>query len=149
MKSKRQEKILEVIDKYNIDTQDELLKRLSDMGVEATQATISRDIKELKLIKVATPDSKYKYAVATPGEFKASAKFSNIISETLVNVDYAGNQIVLKTYSGMANAAAAAIDAMGWNEILGTIAGDDTILIIARDAHMAEELVSRFKVILG
>ena len=64
-------------------------------------------------------------------------------------MDYAGNQIVLKTYSGMANAAAAAIDAMGWNEILGTIAGDDTILIIARDAHMAEELVSRFKVILG
>jgi len=148
VKYKRHSKIIEIIGSNNIETQDELIAKLRESGFDVTQATVSRDIKELRIVKVATDDDCYKYAVSSGDELRISAKYRNIIRETIVKVDYANNLIVLKTYSGMAQAAAAAIDGMGWREILGTIAGDDNILVIMRNNEMAESFVKRFKEIL-
>ncbi len=148
MKYKRHNKIIEIINEYNIETQDELIAKLKKAGFEVTQATVSRDIRDLKLVKVATEDHKYKYALSARDEMRISAKYRNIIRETVVKVDYANNFVVLKTYSGMAQAAAAAIDGMGWNEIVGTIAGDDNIFVLMRDVETALELVGKFRHIL-
>lgn len=148
MKYKRHNKIIEIINEYNIETQDELIVKLKECGFEVTQATISRDIRDLKLVKVATNGHSYKYALSTHDEMRISAKYRNIIRETVVKVDYANNFVVLKTYSGMAQAAAAAIDGMGWNEIVGTIAGDDNIFVLMRDLETALEFVSKFRRIL-
>lgn len=135
MKYKRQAKILELIGKYDIETQDDLAERLAESGFETTQATISRDIKQLKIFKSLTTDNKYKYTArgafeSDSKEHKTDAKFYNILQETITKIDTAKNLIVVKTYSGMAQAAAAAIDAIDYPEIVGTIAGDDTILLV-------------------
>ena len=145
MKQKRHSKIIEIISKYDIDTQDELIARLRESGFDVTQATISRDIRELKLVKISTPDRRYKYALSPHDDIHISAKYRNIMRETIIHVDYANNFVVLRTYAGMAQAAAAAIDGMGWNEIVGTIAGDDTIFVLMRDAGNAVEFAERLK----
>lgn len=151
MKYKRHNRIVELINDYNIDTQEELIRMLARSGYTVTQATISRDIKELGLIKIPTKDNNYKYSLPTDSNeesIKISAKYRNIIKETVTKVDFAENLVVLHTYSGMANAAGAAIDGMGWNEVLGTVAGDDTILIIMRNAERAREFTGRLDDIL-
>lgn len=137
MKYKRQKKILELIAEYDIETQDDLIERLRESGYDVTQATVSRDIRELKLVKTAMPDRRYRYEVAQYEGIEISTKYRNIIKETVIKVDYVGNTVVLRTYTGMAQAAAAAVDGMGWDEIVGTLAGDDTIFILMRDAAAA------------
>ena len=137
MKYKRQKKILELIAEYDIETQDDLIERLRESGYDVTQATVSRDIRELKLVQTAMPDRRYRYEVAQYEGIEISTKYRNIIKETVIKVDYVGNTVVLRTYTGMAQAAAAAVDGMGWDEIVGTLAGDDTIFILMRDTAAA------------
>ena len=137
MKYKRQKKILELIAEYDIETQDDLIERLRESGYDVTQATVSRDIRELKLVKTAMPDRRYRYEVAQYEGIEISTKYRNIIKETVIKVDYVGNTVVLRTYTGMAQAAAAAVDGMGWDGIVGTLAGDDTIFILMRDTAAA------------
>ena len=137
MKYKRQKKILELIAEYDIETQDDLIERLRESGYDVTQATVSRDIRVLKLVKTALPDRRYRYEVAQYEGIEISTKYRNIIKETVIKVDYVGNTVVLRTYTGMAQAAAAAVDGMGWDEIVGTLAGDDTIFILMRDTAAA------------
>ncbi len=137
MKYKRQKKILELIAEYDIETQDDLIERLRESGYDVTQATVSRDIRELKLVKTAMPDRRYRYEVAQYEGIEISTKYRNIIKETVIKVDNVGNTVVLRTYTGMAQAAAAAVDGMGWDEIVGTLAGDDTIFILMRDTAAA------------
>ncbi len=144
MKRQRQNKILEIINNNVIDTQGALIEKLKEEGFDVTQATASRDIRELNLVKVALGGSVYKYAESRKDDVKISVKYKNILNETLIKADYACNTIVLKTYAGMANAAAAAIDNMGWDEIVGSIAGDDTVLIVMRSEESAKEFHSKF-----
>lgn len=148
MKSLRHEKILEIISKYDVETQEELTEHLKKEGFAVTQATVSRDIKALRLIKTSAEkngsDNKYKYAVNRSGEDTSGvpeAKFRTILGHAIVSTDYAGNLVVLKTYAGMAQASAAAIDSMNIDNILGTVAGDDTILIVMRTEGEAAEFV--------
>lgn len=140
MKFKRQAAILDIITSNEIKTQEELSTHLKDRGYNATQATISRDIKELRLIKVASHSGGYQYS--TPDQSSTAThmtRLKNIFRECVVKVDRAQNLVVLKTLVGMANAAAAAIDAMKIRDIVGTLAGDDNILVILRTNEDAEK----------
>ena len=140
MKFKRQAAILDIITSNEIKTQEELSAHLRDRGYNATQATISRDIKELRLIKVASHSGGYQYS--TPDQSSTAThmpRLKNIFRECVVKVDRAQNLVVLKTLVGMANAAAAAIDAMKIRDIVGTLAGDDNILVILRTNEDAEK----------
>ena len=152
MKSLRHGKILEIISKYDVETQEELTEYLRSEGFAVTQATVSRDIKALRLIKIAAQseggENKYKYAVNKTGDDASNvpeAKFRTILGHALVSVDYAGNLVVIKTYAGMAQASAAAIDSMNIDNILGTVAGDDTILIVMRTESEASEFVRKIE----
>ena len=129
MKKDRLQKILEIIYIYRIETQDELIARLHDSGIEVTQATVSRDIKRLHLIKIQTDDGHSKYSLPRVNKFDTNEKYRNILHQTISAVHCANNLVVVRTYSGMANAAGAAIDAMQSELLLGSIAGDDTIFI--------------------
>lgn len=148
MKYKRHNKIIEIISDYCIETQDQLIEKLKESGFDVTQATVSRDIRDLKLVKIAADDHTYKYALSSHDEMRISVKYRNIIKETVTKIDYTDKFVVLKTYAGMAQAAAAAVDGMGWNEIVGSIAGDDTIFVLMRDYETALEFVSKFRKIL-
>ncbi len=136
MKSQRQKKILELIEKYDIETQGELTQLLEKNGFSATQATVSRDIKELRLIKVNTSSDssvRYKYAannLTSEIDSRLGGKFKNILSETVISVKCASNIVVLKTYAGMAQGAGAVIDALDVQTLIGSVAGDDTVIII-------------------
>src|SRR5690625_4856757 len=129
-KAKRHIKIREIITKHDIETQDELVKRLKDLGFNVTQATVSRDIKEMHLIKIPSASGKYKYGVPTEQRFDAEDQLNRLIMDVFVSIDQATNFIVLKTLPGNANAVGALIDDLNWNEIMGTICGDDTCLIL-------------------
>lgn len=144
MKYNRHAKILEIIDKNAIETQEEIAEKLKEAGMDVTQATISRDIKELRLVKVMTPDGRSRYASITKAENVTSYKLMKIFAETFVSSDYANNIVIVKTLPGMAHAAASAIDSMGWPEIVGTVAGDDTIMIVCRAEKIAEEIAEKF-----
>lgn len=144
MKYQRQNKILEIVRTSDVETQDELIEKLRECGYEVTQATVSRDIRELKLAKIAMADNRLKYAAAARDDARTGAKFKNIIVETVMKIDWANNLVVIKTYPGMAQAAAAAIDGMGWNDIVGSIAGDDTVLLIMRSEAKAAEAAGKF-----
>lgn len=129
---------MELINFNDIETQDELTDKLMKAGFSATQATISRDIKELKIIKVQTNGGKYKYSVGVfDDDQKSEAKFYNILNETIIKIHAAKNLVVIKTYPGMAQAAAAAVDAMNLMDIVGSVAGDDTILLVFEDDFRA------------
>ena len=133
MKTQRQKKILELIDKYDVETQDELTRLLLENGFNATQATVSRDIKELRLIKVSTGSNKSKYSsnnLSTEIDSRLGSRFKNILSETVLSVKSAMNIVVLKTYAGMAQGAGAVIDALDVPTLVGSVAGDDTVIII-------------------
>lgn len=144
MKYNRHAKILEIIENYNIETQEEIAEKLKEMGMIITQATISRDIKELRLIKVMTDGERYKYAPYSKSDIPISDKLINIFAESYVSCDYSNNLVVVKTLPGMAQAAASTIDSLNWQEIIGCIAGDDTIMIVCRAEKIAESLVDKF-----
>lgn len=143
MKYTRHAKILEIIERFPIETQDELAEKLRDVGLEVTQATVSRDIKELRLIKVMTDDNKYKYAPFVQFETLLSKRMITIFTESFISADYANNIVIIKTLPGMAQASASVIDLMKLDQILGTIAGDDNIMIIARAEKIAESIVEK------
>lgn len=145
MKSRRQTKILELIKTYEINTQDDLLNKLNESGFNVTQATISRDIKELKLQKMVTSDGKYKYTAASKSTQSFTGNFNSLFSTSVTSVDSAGNMLVLKTVSGMAQGVCAALDAVGIDGVVGTIAGDDTIFVVARNDSSAATIVSMLK----
>ncbi len=144
MKYSRHAKILELIEKYQIETQEELAEKLKEHGMDVTQATVSRDIKELRLVKTMVDGERYKYTAITRSDGNISNKLITIFTESFVSCDYANNIVVVKTLPGMAQAAASAVDALKWTDIVGSIAGDDTIMIVCRAEKIAEELVNKF-----
>ena len=146
LKYDRHTKILELIREFEIKTQEELVEKLGDVGYDATQATVSRDIRELRLIKVMCSEGAYKYATTlneTVGDLEH--RLNTIFSESIISVDHARNIVVVKTLSGMAQAACAALDMTCYNEVVGTIAGDDTLFIAVRDDKNAGKLAARLK----
>ncbi len=148
MKSKRHSKILEVITSNVVSTQEELMQTLIDQGFDVTQATISRDIREMGIVKVQTATGEYRYTTtAKERDAKIPVRFTTIFSEVVTEVDCAKNLVVVKCHTGMANAVCAALDTMEWDEIVGTISGDDTFLIIMRDDHGAQTMTARLKLI--
>lgn len=149
MKYDRHARILELIRNNDIETQEELAEKLRESGMEVTQATVSRDIKELRLVKVMSENGRYKYAVMDRIENLMSTKLLKVFRESFISCDYANNIAIVKTLPGMAHAAASAIDSMNWAGVVGTIAGDDTIMIVCRAEKIAEELTERFKMIVG
>lgn len=132
MKTSRQSKIIEIIQKNEVETQDELSALLEKEGFRVTQATVSRDIRELKLTKIPTAGGRQKYAVITDAPENLSQKYERVLREGYLSMDMAQNILVIKTVSGMASAVCAAIDAMKMREIVGSIAGDDTIMCAIR-----------------
>ena len=145
MKTVRQVAILDIIEKHDIETQEELADALRQRGIKVTQATVSRDIKELRLLKVLTPMGTYKYATADKAENGLSERFIRMLAESLLSVASSGNLIVVKTLNGSANVAAEALDSLHWPEILGTIAGDNTILLVIRTPEEVNGVVSRIQ----
>ncbi len=148
MKSKRQGKILELIRKNEIETQEELSEYLKQEGFPVTQATVSRDIRALKLTKVALKDGRQKYAVLSEDTKDMTAKYARVLKDGFVSMDMAQNILVIKTVSGMAMAVAAALDAMQYHEIVGSIAGDDTIMCAVRTVEDTGVLMGRLQKIL-
>ncbi|MBQ2952769.1 MAG: arginine repressor [Clostridia bacterium] len=145
MKTIRQVAILDIIEKQDVETQEELADALRQRGIRVTQATVSRDIKELRLLKVLTPVGTYKYATADKAENGLSERFIRMLAESLLSVASSENLIVVKTLNGSANVAAEALDSLHWPEILGTIAGDNTILLVIRTQDEVPGVVSRIQ----
>ena len=140
MKSQRQAKILEIISTINVETQEQLLQELESAGFRSTQATISRDIKELRIVKELTTLGTYRYTTAAkevPSTF--SNRLNTIFRECVTRYDYAQNLVVIHTLPGLANAAASSIDAMNMSVVVGTLAGDDTVLVVMRDNNAAAQ----------
>lgn len=145
MKSKRHEKILEIIKNKDIETQEELAEELKKLGFDVTQATVSRDIKNLKLLKMQSSTGNYRYVVPTKESSNISDKLANILSNAVTHVENVDKMVVVKTFTGGASAAAEAIDTLGFEDIAGTVAGDNTIFILVRTLSGAEEIVDRIK----
>ena len=145
MKVKRHNKIMEIIGSCHIETQEELIDQLRAAGFDVTQATISRDIRELKLAKVMSETGEYKYILPKSGENDGRHVYSKALSGSIKSVECALNDIVIKTYPGLANAVAAGIDSLHEHDILGCVAGDDTIILIAHSAESALNLCKRLR----
>ena len=145
MKTVRQVAILDIIEKQEIETQEELASALNARGIRVTQATVSRDIKELRLLKVLTPSGKYKYATGDQADNNLTDRCIRMLAESLLSVSSANNLIVVKTLSGSANVAAEALDSMHWPEVLGTLAGDNTVLLIIRSNEETITVTSRIR----
>lgn len=145
MKTVRQMTILDLIEKQDIETQEELADALRSRGIKVTQATVSRDIKELRLLKVLTPNGSYKYATADKAENGLGDRFIRMLSESLLSVAASNNLIVVKTLNGSANVAAEALDSLHWSEILGSLAGDNTILLIIRTESEVAAVMGRLQ----
>ena len=145
MKTGRDARILDIIAEHPIETQDELLTRLREEGFKATQATISRDIKDLRLVKTLGSDGKYRYVSASRSSTDIRTNFSNLFSTSVDSIDVAQNLVVIKTLSGMAQAVCAALDSADYPSVVGTIAGDDTIFIACRTADLAVSLTEELK----
>jgi len=148
MRHDRQGRIIELITTYDIDTQEKLVELLNADGFRVTQATVSRDIKNLKLVKTLTGHGKYKYTVAKTPEQSLSERFIKIMKECILSIKYSGNIIVIQTLSGCANAAAEAIDTSNFPMILGTIAGDNTIFLVVDDPENTAGIVEQFNELL-
>lgn len=148
MKSERHALILNLIETMNVETQEDLAELLKSRGVSVTQATVSRDIKELRLIKVLSENGGYKYATVDKAEAGMKERFVRIFSDSVISITPSANLIILKTLAGSANAAAEAVDSMHWNEIVGSIAGDNTIFLAAKDEKAVPELVKRLSQML-
>ena len=148
MKTRRQSKILELIQKNDIETQEELSAYLVNEGYKVTQATVSRDIREMKLTKVSLSNGKQKYVVLTDAREDMAEKFVRVFRDGFVSMDMAQNILVIKTVSGMAMAVAAALDSLNYNEIVGSIAGDDTIMSAIRSVEDTVALMGKLRKLL-
>ena len=150
MKSQRQAKIMEIISNRNVETQEQLLAALQKEGFRGTQATISRDIKELRIVKELTSMGTYRYT-ASSGEVTGSfsARLNTIFRECVTGYDYAQNIIVIRTLPGLASAAGSAIDAMNMSMVVGTLAGDDTVMIVMRDNNSAAAFCGEIKSLIN
>lgn len=149
MKKRRQAKILEIISSKEVETQEELQETLFKYGYEVTQATISRDIKELRLVKDLSSKGRYIYSTGKKSSENVAHRAGGIFSEAIISTDYALNTVVIKCFSGMANAACAAIDSMNLDEVLGTIAGDDTIFVLCRTEEKAMLFNNKLRTMLN
>jgi len=145
MKISRHAKILELIEKNPTETQEELAEELKKNGYNITQATVSRDIKELKLVKVLDENGVYRYASLKEQDNVLNDRLVKVFTESVLSVDYAGNIVVIKTFSGAASAAAEAIDVLDFKEMVGTIAGDDTIFVLIRNQENVEMIIEKLK----
>ncbi|WCK56846.1 transcriptional regulator ArgR [Aneurinibacillus sp. Ricciae_BoGa-3] len=143
-KGQRHIKIREIISRNEVETQDDLVELLCAAGFNVTQATVSRDIKELHLVKVPMNDGRYKYSLPADQRFNPQHKLKRLLMDSFISIEQANNLLVMKTMPGNANAIGALIDNLDWPEILGTICGDDTILIINRTDDSATEMSQRF-----
>lgn len=149
MKSQRQSKILELISQIDIETQEQLLAELEKSGFHSTQATISRDIKELRIVKELSHNGSYRYTVHHNETTSFFSRLNNIFHECVIKLDYVQNIVVIKTLPGLASAACSAVDGMDMAYIVGTIAGDDTGLIVMRDAEYAREFYEELRGIIN
>jgi len=150
VKTQRQAKIMEIISNTNVETQEQLLQLLQEAGFTSTQATISRDIKELRIVKELTTLGTYRYSAGTkevPSTF--SNRLNTIFKECVTGFDYAQNIVVIRTLPGLANAAASAMDAMELSVVLGTLAGDDTVMVVMRDSNSAAAFCGEIKGLIG
>ena len=145
MKRKRHQQMMRLINEHDIKTQDQLTEMLRVEGFEVTQATVSRDIKELGLVKTNAASGGYKYSVRKAMEIQDTSEHLTIFSKAVIRVDSALNQVVIKTFAGMAQAVAASIDSMMNHNMLGSIAGDDTVLLILRSEDEAQKTVDKLK----
>ena len=141
MKALRQNKIVELIEKYEIETQEELAKRLKESGFDVTQATVSRDIREIRLHKVPGNKGRQKYAVAPKNDSEFDKKYIGALKNAVLSMEAAENIVVIKTVSGMAMAVAAMVDALNINGIMGCIAGDDTIMCVVKSSAVAPDVI--------
>ena len=148
MKTQRHAKMREIIHTHPVDTQEELLKWLRDCGYEVTQATVSRDIKELRLIKTLDSNGRYRYSTVRLESDSMSSKFHSLFSDAVMGIDYAGNLVVVKCLSGMAQAVCAGMDSLHWDQVIGTLSGDDTFICITKDEERSIELTSELKKLL-
>lgn len=153
-KQARHQAILKFIEQYPIKRQEELIEHLRSDGFDVTQATISRDIRELNLVKISDTEGRYRYAVShvsesVPNDSRATERFETIFRESALKVDYAGHIVLVKCYTGMANAACGLFDSLHWNNVVGTLSGDDTFFILTkteRDAHTISAELARYVV---
>lgn len=149
MKAKRHNKILEIVENYNIETQEELIARLKTLGYDVTQATVSRDIRELKLLKQMSDMGTYKYVVPKNNTQENQHVYSRALASSVKNVESAMNIIVIKTYPGMAQAVAAGVDSLHESDVLGCVAGDDCIIIITRDPDSAVTIAYKIQKLIN
>ena len=148
MKNDRQKKIIELVENRCIETQEQLLDQLRQCGFHSTQATVSRDIKELRLIKTLGSDGRYRYSTMKQEADGISSKFHSLFSDAVLHIDFAGNIVVIKCHSGMAQAACAAMDSLHWDAVVGTLAGEDTFICLTKDESQAVGLVTELKKLL-
>jgi transcriptional regulator of arginine metabolism len=148
MKKSRQRKIIEIIEKHHVETQGELTEYLKEAGYAVTQATVSRDIRELKLSKIPTGDGRQKYVVLKQDDSNMGDKYIRVLRDGFMSMDMAQNILIIKTVSGMAMAVAAAVDALRMQEVVGCIAGDDTIMVAVRDVEETKSLMDRIHVMI-
>ena len=149
MKRNRHDKIIELINNHEVETQEQLASLLKEAGYDVTQATVSRDIRQMKLSKQVTPDGRQKYVYTTADPEIMHDKYVSVIKAGYVSMDVAGNLLVIRTVSGMAMAVAAAIDALDMPEIVGCIAGDDTIFVAIKSNEVALELMEKYRSVLN
>ncbi len=145
MKAGRQSKIIEIIENNCIETQEELTTRLQQEGFNTTQATISRDIRELKLTKISTEDGKQKYTLPKGADMEVLSKYQKVLSAGIISMEAAENLIVIKTVSGVAMAVGAALDNLDINGLMGCIAGDDTVFVVARTKSLSKEVITNIE----
>ena len=145
MKNARQQKILELIEKYDIDTQDTLITKLRELGFNVTQTTVSRDIKQLNIVKSVSSKGSYRYVVPGIRKDDGAPVLSSAITDSVIKISAAGNIVVVKTYPGMANAIAVCVDSLYHEAIIGSVAGDDTILLVVADNDAASSLASELR----
>ncbi len=145
MKNNRHQKIIELVQQYVIDTQEELARKLNEAGFEVTQATVSRDIRQLKLTKVAGADGRARYAFLGESGTELAEKYIRVLRDGLISMDMAQNILVVKTVSGMAMAVAAALDAINFSEIVGSIAGDDTVMCAVRSVEETKQVMDKIR----
>ena len=148
MKSQRQQRILELISKYEIETQEDMMTRLIAEGFKVTQATVSRDLKELRLTKVQTARGTYRYSLGQVRQASGSVKLNNAMVDSITEVKYSMNNVVIKTYPGLAQAVAAGVDNLAIAEVLGCVAGDDTIMVVTKNESAAKSLSERIHIIM-
>ncbi|MBO5009555.1 MAG: arginine repressor [Clostridia bacterium] len=149
MKNIRQQKILELIEKYDIDTQETLIFKLRELGFNVTQTTVSRDIRQLNIVKSVSSKGTYKYVAPGIRKEEGIPVLNSAITDSVIKISAAGNIVVIKTYAGMANAIAVCVDSLYHESVIGSVAGDDTILLVAADNEAASSLAAELRKSFG